>query len=213
MPVFITYQRGSRHLFATTKRVLSPPGVEGASLPTSTTQVQDKGKRPMHDEGPSGEQGANFILIHDDDADEESAKLRRTIQEQKTEIQDLSLNLERAKWIIRYLEQRNKQLEDQHEIMELQSIRENRQAAQYRRIELTPLEQEINNDHESWLERINIHLEGLLEKVDKDKTILRQMVYHYRAQNMSSKARIRSLKAKLSKATKRQKRQKEQDRL
>ena len=39
MPVFITYQRGSRHLFAAAKRVLSPPGVEGASLPTSTTQV------------------------------------------------------------------------------------------------------------------------------------------------------------------------------
>ena len=58
----------------------------------------------MHDEGPSGEQEADFILIHDDDEDEESAKLRRTIQEQKTEIQDLSLNLERAKWIIRYLE-------------------------------------------------------------------------------------------------------------
>ncbi len=108
MPVFITYQRGSRHLFAAAKRVLSPPGVEGASLPTSTTQVQDKGKRPIHDEGPSGEQEADFILIQDDYADEESAKFRRMIQEQKMEIQDLSLNLERAKWIIRYLEQRNK---------------------------------------------------------------------------------------------------------
>ena len=57
--------------------------------------------------------------------------------------------------------------------MELQSIRENRQDAQHRWIELTPLEQEINNDRESWLERINIHLERLLEKVDRDKTILR----------------------------------------
>ena len=112
MPVFITYQRGSRHLFAAAKRVLSPPGVEGASLPTSKTQVQDKGKRPMHDEGPSSEQEADFILIHDDDADVESTKHRRTIQERKKEIQDMSLNLERAKWIIRYLEQRNKQLED-----------------------------------------------------------------------------------------------------
>ena len=88
MPIFITYQRGNRHLFAAAKRVLSPPGVEGASLPTSTTQVQDKGKSPMHD----------------DDANEESVELRRTIQEQNTEIQDLSLNVERAKWIIRYLE-------------------------------------------------------------------------------------------------------------
>lgn len=46
--------------------------------------------------------------------------------------------------------------------MELQKIRENRQAAQRWRIELTSLEQEINDDQEYWLERINIHLEGLL---------------------------------------------------
>ncbi len=104
MPIFITYQRGSRHLSAAAKRVLSPPGVEGASLSASTTQVQDKGKRSMHDEGPSGEQEADFILIQDDDADVESAQLRMTIQEQNTEIQDLSLNVERAKWIIKYLE-------------------------------------------------------------------------------------------------------------
>ena len=94
----------------------------------------------MHDEGPSSEREADFILIRDDDTDVESAKHRRTIQEQQTEIQALSLNLERAKWIIRYLEQRNKQLEDQHEIMELQNIRENDQAARHRRIDLTPLE-------------------------------------------------------------------------
>ena len=37
MPVFVTYQRGSRHLFAAAKRVLSPPRVEGASLPASNT--------------------------------------------------------------------------------------------------------------------------------------------------------------------------------
>jgi len=49
--------------------VLSPPGVEGASLPTSAPHVQDKGKSPMHDEGLSGEQETDFILIHDDDID------------------------------------------------------------------------------------------------------------------------------------------------
>ncbi len=80
--------------------------------------------------------------------------------------------------------------------MELQNIRENCRSAQQRRIELTPLEQEINDDRESWLEKINIHLERLLEKADKDKTLLRHMFYHYRARNMSFKARIRNLKAK-----------------
>ncbi len=39
MLVFVTYQRGSMHLFAVAKRILSPPGVEGASLPALTTQV------------------------------------------------------------------------------------------------------------------------------------------------------------------------------
>ena len=79
----------------------------------------------MHDEGTSGEQEVDFILIQDDDADVDSARLRMTIQEQNMEIQYLSLNVERAKWIIKYLEQRNKQLEDQYEIMELQNICEN----------------------------------------------------------------------------------------
>ena len=97
--------------------------------------------------------------------------------------------------------------------MELQNIRKNRQATQRRRIELTSLEQEINDDWESWLERINIHLERLLEKDDRDKALLRHMAFHYRARNMSSKERIRNLKAKLKKATKKQKRQKEHDHL
>ena len=55
VPVFITYQRGTRHLFAAAKRVLSPPGVEGAFLFPSAPQVQDKEMSPMQDEGPSGE--------------------------------------------------------------------------------------------------------------------------------------------------------------
>jgi len=58
----------------------------------------------MHDEWISGEQEADFIVIQDDDADVEKAQLRMTIQEQNTEIQDLLLNVERAKWIIKYLE-------------------------------------------------------------------------------------------------------------
>ena len=57
-------------------------------------------------------QEGDFILIQDDDVDVESAWLRMTIQEHNREIQDLSLNVERAKWIIKYLEQRNKQPED-----------------------------------------------------------------------------------------------------
>lgn len=71
MPVLITYQRGSRHLFAAAKQVLYPPEVEGASLPTSASQEKDRGKEPMHDEVPSDEQSGEreieFVLLHDDE--------------------------------------------------------------------------------------------------------------------------------------------------
>jgi len=92
MPVFITYQKGSRPLFAAAKQVLSPPRVEGASLPTSASQEQGRGKEPVHDEGPSGEpsgeQETEFILLHDDETDTEptNAELREVIQEQQSEI-------------------------------------------------------------------------------------------------------------------------------
>ena len=69
------------------------------------------------------------------------------------------------------------------------------------------------DDRESFLERVNMHLDNMLNKADKDNTLLRHMARHYRAQNLSLRARIRSLKAKLRKATKREKREKEKDRL
>ena len=58
-----------------------------------------------------------------------------------------------------------------------------------------------------------MHLDRLLDKVDKDLALLRHMAFHYGARNMSAKARIKSLKAKLRKATRREKEAKEQDRL
>jgi len=97
--------------------------------------------------------------------------------------------------------------------MELQNIREHRQAAQRRRVELTSLEQEINEDRESNLKRTNMHLKRLLDKADKDLSLLRHMAFHCWPRNMSAKARIKSLKAKLRKATRRVKEAKEQDRL
>ena len=97
--------------------------------------------------------------------------------------------------------------------MELQNIREHRQAAERRRVELTSLEQEINEDREAHLERFNMNLERLLVKSNKDHALLRHMAYHYRTRNMSAKDQIRSLKEKLSKVTKEAKEAKEKDRL
>ena len=39
VPVCVTYQRGTKALFAAARRVLSPPGVEGVSLPSSAARV------------------------------------------------------------------------------------------------------------------------------------------------------------------------------
>ena len=89
--------------------------------------------------------------------------------------------------------------------MELQNIRRNRQAARRRRIEFTSLEQEIEVDRESWLERANTHLEKLLAKANKDKDMLMHMKNHYWARNHVCNAKIKTLKARLRKALKRRK--------
>lgn len=93
-------------MFAAVKRVLSSPRVEGVSLPSSAQQVQEKGKRPLQDEGPSGEHDTDFILIEGDDTDmgSQSTNLKEVIQEQQADINALSINLDRAKWTIQYLE-------------------------------------------------------------------------------------------------------------
>ena len=119
----------------------------------------------------------------------------------------MSLNLEISKWIMKYLEQRNKELEDQKTIMELQNIRENRQTAKRRKVKLTSFEQEINVERESWLERANTHLERRLEKAINEKNMLRSMAYHYLSKNMVCQARIRSVKAKLKKRLRRKRAQ------
>ena len=72
-------------------------------------------------------------------------------------------------------------------------------------MELTSLEQEVNADRESWLERANIHLERKLEKAINEKNMPRNMAYHYLSRNLVCQARIRSLKAKLKRASRRKK--------
>jgi len=69
---------------------------------------------------------------------------------------------------------------------------------------------EIENAREICLERVNIHLERLIEKANRDKKMLRHMAYHYMTHNKICNMRIRKLKARLKKALKRKK---EQDKL
>lgn len=99
---------------------------------------------------------------------------------------------------------------DKQAIMELQMIRENRQEAKKRKIKMTSLEQEIEDDRESWLERVNTHLEKILEKSNKEKKILCHMAYHYLTWNKICKTRVKRLKAMLKRDLKSKK---EQDKL
>ena len=72
-------------------------------------------------------------------------------------------------------------------------------------MELTSLEREVNANRESWLERVNIHLERKLEKAINEKNMLRNLSYHYLSRNLVCQARIRSLRAKLKRASRRKK--------
>ena len=63
--------------------------------------------------------------------------------------------------------------------MELQNIRENRQAAKRSQTEMTSIEREIEADRVTWLERVNIHLEKMLAKENKENNMLRNMKNHY----------------------------------
>lgn len=167
----------------------------------------------MHEKSPLEGQDRDFILIEEDVTDLGSQRSRlkdMIIKEKEAEIQALSLKPERAKWIINYLEQRNKQLEDKKTIMELQMIRKNKQMAKKRKIKMTSVEQEIEANGESWLERVKIHLEKMLDKSNKEKKMLFHMAYHYRAWIKICKTRVKRPKDKLKRALRRKK---EQDKL
>ena len=102
--------------------------------------------------------------------------------------------------MINYLEQPNKQLEDEHKLYELRRIREDRQLARKRPGDMTPA------DRDSCLTHVSIHLEKLLEKANRDKDMLRHMKGHYWARMHVCKAKMKILKSRLSRALKRRKR-------
>ena len=94
----------------------------------------------------------DFTII-DVDASSPSSKLREIIQELRAKNDTLKDQLQKAQWVINYLEQCNKQLEDEHTLYELRRIREDRQLARKRPGDMTPI------DRDSVLTHVNIHLE------------------------------------------------------
>jgi hypothetical protein len=64
---------------------------------------------------------------------------------------------------------------------------------------------EVHQDKEYWLNRVNEHLEKLLEKENRDNQLLRHMAHHYQAQNMIANVKVKQLENKLKEAKKDQK--------
>ena len=62
------------------------------------------------------------------------------------------------------------------------------QVAQRSQTEMTSIKQEIEADRENWIERVNIHLEKLLEKSNKENNMLWHIKNHYWARNHVCKA-------------------------
>ena len=67
---------------------------------------------------------------------------------------------------------------------------------------MTPTEKEIEDDRETWLERVNLHLEKLLQKANRDNQMIRHMAHHYRTRNKICNRRVRNMKARLRRALK-----------
>jgi len=164
---------------------------------------QERDFDPVEHEEPHQHFTRHGVDIIDLEAQDLKTVKDMVIKEQEAKIQSLSDDLERIKFIIRYLEQENKQLSDKQILMELQMIKENRQKVKEAHVNLTSIKQEIENDRENWLERVNIHLKGLIEKANRDKKMLRHMAYHYLTRNKICNIRIKKLKARLRKALKR----------
>ena len=105
-----------------------------------------------------------------------------------------------AQWTITYLEQRNKQLEDEQTLDELWRIRSDRNLNRRRPGDLVPVERE------SMLIRLNAHLKRLLAKANQEKNLLRNMKNHYWARMHVCNAKMRVFQRRLAKAQKRRKR-------
>ena len=72
-------------------------------------------------------------------------------------------------------------------------------------VPLTPVEKEVVNEREIWLERVNINLEGLLKKANRDKNMLCHMKHHYWARMHVGNAKMKILQRRLSQELKRRK--------
>ena len=169
--------------------------MEGASL-SSPAQVEQRGKEPMIEEEMTGDVDIDIIDL---DTRSPTSELQETIQQKEAENILLQQKLDMAQWTINYLEQRNKQLEEEKFLDELWRIRSDRTLNRRRPGDLLPKERE------SMLIQVNAHLEKLLAKANQYKKLLRNMKNHYWARMHVCKAKMRVLQRRLTEALKRRK--------
>lgn len=113
------------------------------------------------------------IDIIDLDTRSPTLELHEVIQQKEAKNLLLQQKLEMAQWTIKYLEQRNKQLEDEKVLDELWRIRSDRNLNRRRPGDPLPA------DRESMLIQANANLKRLLAKANQDKNLLRNMKNHY----------------------------------
>ncbi len=64
------------------------------------------------------------------------------------------------------------------------------------------IEKEIEENRETWLYRVNFHLEKLLRKANEDNQIIKHMAHHYRTRNKICNIRVKQMKTRLEQALK-----------
>ena len=78
------------------------------------------------------------------------------------------------------------------------------EAALLQSIPLTTLfTQEIENNREAWLERVNDHLENNLEKANRNLDLQRRMTGHYKKLNQFTRRNLKATQEKLKEAQRR----------
>lgn len=162
----------------------------------------------MEDDEPEQPHIHHGIEIVDLEAQDEATNENITIREKDAQVQELMDNLVRAKYVISSLDQENKQLSDKQVLLELEHLKAKRQGDTGKSVmqeEETPttltskqrIEKEIEEDRETWLDRVNFHLEKLLQKSNRDNQIIRHMAHHYRTWNKICNIRIKQMKTRL----------------
>ena len=64
------------------------------------------------------------------------------------------------------------------------------------------LEKEIEEDKETWFDRVNLHFEKLIKRANRENQIIRHMAHHYRTQNKICNIRVKEMKVRLKQTLK-----------